>query len=281
MAAGAAMSTTSSTEVRTGLFRTLWILWGFRRKVMEGVMLDVRHRYAGSLLGLGWSLLFPVFQIAIYALVYVFIFRVRPAGIEQFQYILMVFSGLLPLMAFNEALSVGTSALVSKKELLTTTVFPAELIPVRAIVAAQTPSMLGFLVVSAFTLFAGYATPAAILLVPLFWIGLLMFVIGLAWVLSLLSLIVRDIQQVLPLVMMTLMILSPFAYTPDMVPSALKALLYANPLSYFVLSFQSLLTFGRLPEGLFAAVAFLLAIGSFLLGFVFFRRAKHLFFDYA
>jgi lipopolysaccharide transport system permease protein len=268
-------------EVRAGSLRALRVLWSFRQKVLEGVNQDVRHRYAGSLLGLGWSVLFPVVQIAIYAVVYVFIFRVRPAGMSQEQYILMVFSGLIPLMAFNESLNAGAASLSSNRNLLTSTVFPPELIPVRALLAAQVPSLLGFLLVAAFTLLTGVATPAAIALVPLVWLSMTLFGVGLSWILSLLSLIARDIQQVLPLVMMGLMILSPFAYTPEMVPPALKPILYLNPLSYFVFCFQDLLSFGRLPHwGNFAA-ALVLGLSTFMLGFFFFRRAKHIFFDYA
>jgi lipopolysaccharide transport system permease protein len=260
---------------------TLKVLWGLRRKVAEGVRQDVRHRYAGSVIGLGWSLLFPVLQIAIFAAVYVFILKVRPSGMGESQYVLMVFAGLLPLMAFNEALAAGAASLNSNRNLLTSTVFPPELIPPRALLAAHVPSLLGFTVVAAVTLLAGVATPASLVLVPLLWLLLLLFCAGLAWMLSLVSLIARDVQQALPLALMALLILSPFAYTPEMVPAALKPLLYLNPLSYFVFCFQDLLAFGRMPQPLSLLMCVLLATASSALGFAFFRKAKHAFFDYA
>ena len=260
---------------------SLKILWGLRYKVAEGVRQDVRHRYAGSVIGLGWSLLFPVAQIAIFAAVYVFILKVRPSGMSESQYVLMVFSGLLPLMAFNEALAAGAASLNSNRNLLTSTVFPPELIPLRALLAAHVPSLLGFTVVAAVTLLAGVATPASLVLVPLLWLLLLVFCAGLAWMLSLVSLIARDVQQALPLVLMAVLILSPFAYTPEMVPAPLKPLLYLNPLSWFVFCFQDLLAFGRLPQGLALFVVLILATGTFIAGFTFFRKAKHAFFDYA
>lgn len=267
-------------ELKSGHFRALAILWAFRRKVYEGVINDIRHRYAGSVLGLGWSVVFPVAQIAIYAVVYVFILRVRPAGMDQMQYIMMVFAGLVPLMAFNEALSAGAAALSNNKVLLTSTVFPPELIPVRTILAAQIPSLLGFLIVALITMASGFASLYSFVLVPILWISLLLFAIGISWILSLVSLIARDIQQILPLALMALMILSPFAYTPAMVPAGLKVILYANPLSYFVLCFQDMLTFGKLPDPLFFGLSLAIGGGTFLLGFAFFRKAKNVFFDY-
>lgn len=268
-------------DKRVGYLRALSVLWAFRQKLIEGVTQDVRYRYAGSLLGIAWSILFPVFQISIYAIVYVFIFRVRPAGMSQDEYILMVFSGLIPLMAFNESLNAGTISLSSNRNLLSSTVFPPELIPVRALLAAQVPAFLGFIVVSLCTLVAGIASPAALVIVPILWIAMVLFGVGLSWILSLVSLIVRDVQQILPLIMMGLMILSPFAYTPEMVPAALKPILYLNPLSYFVFCFQDLLSFGRLPNLSNFMAAVLLGLIFFVVGFAFFRRVKHVFFDYA
>lgn len=196
------------------------------------------------------------------------------------QYVLMVFAGLIPLMAFNEALNAGAASLSNNKVLLTSTVFPPELIPVRAILAAQVPSLLGFSVVAIFMMSIGFSSIASILLVPILWISLLLFAMGLSWMLSLVSLIARDVQQILPLALMALMILSPFAYTPEMVPAGLKIILYANPLSFFVLCFQDLLTFNRLPDPLFFVISLIIGIGTFILGFSFFRKAKNVFFDY-
>jgi lipopolysaccharide transport system permease protein len=266
---------------RHGTLRALRVLWGFRRKLVEGVRHDVRHRYAGSLLGLGWSLAFPLAQMAIFAAVYVFIFRVRPSGLTEYQYLLMVFAGLLPLMAFNEALGAGAAALSGNRNLLTSTVFPSELIPLRALLAAQVPPLAGFALVAAFTLVTGAASPASLVLVPLVWLLLLLFCAGLSWMLSLVSLIARDVQHVLPLVLMALTILSPFAYTPEMVPASLKPLLYLNPLSYFVFCFQDLLAFGRLPQPFVLAMAAAMALAAFSAGFLFFRKARAQFFDYA
>jgi len=266
---------------KIGHLRALHTLWSFRRRVAEGVRQDVRHRYAGSMLGIAWSVLFPVTQLAIFAVVYVFIFKVRPTGLSEGQYVLMVFSGLLPLMAFSDALNAGAASLSNNRSLLTSTVFPPELVPLRALLAAQLPALIGFAIVSAITLVTGTAAAASLVMVPLLWLMMLLFCAGLSWVLSLASLVARDVQQALPLAMAALTILSPFAYTPDMVPASLKGLLYLNPLSYFVFGFQDLLAFGHLPQPLVLAAAFVLSLGSFAAGFVFFRRAKHVFFDYA
>ncbi len=268
-------------SVHLDVFRSLRVLSGYRYRVLEGVMHDVRQHYIGSVFGSLWVLLFPLLQLCIYAGLYTFIFKIRVSGLTEMGYTLLVFSGLVPLMAFNEALTAATSSLSANKSLLLNTVFPAELIPLRAALAAQVTSLSGL----AITLMIGFALGKtswqAVLLVPIFWVLLLMFAIGMGWMLSLFSLVARDIQQVLGLVIMLLFVLSPFAYTPDMVPTALKPFIYLNPLSYFVLTFQQLICYGTWPDLIPAMGAVLLGLGSFFAGFRVFQRAKYVFFDYA
>lgn len=267
--------------VQSGIFHSLRMLVGYRHRVLEGVIHDVRQQYTGSVFGMFWAVLFPLLQLGIYAALYTVIFKVRPTGLTEMGYTLLVFSGLVPLLAFSQALVAATSSLTANKNLLLNTVFPAELIPVRAALAAHAPTLFGLIITLALGFALGRTSWQAILLVPVFWVLLIMFTMGLGWILSLLTLVARDIQHSIGLFLMLATILSPFAYTPEMVPASLKFIIYLNPLSYFVLTFQQLITYGTWPDPVAAAGAIFLALGSFLIGFTVFQRAKHIFFDYA
>lgn len=264
-----------------GIFRSLRVLAGYRQRVLEGIIHDVRQRYVGSVFGTLWMVLFPLLQLSIYAGLYTFIFKIRPSGLNEMGYVVLVFSGLVPLMAFNEALMAATTSLSANKNLLLNTVFPAELIPLRAAIAGQVTSLVGLIITLAVGYALGRTSWQAAILVPVFWVLLLMFAMGIGWMFSLFSLVARDIQHGLALVIMLFFVLSPFAYTPEMVPAAMKSLIYLNPLSYFVLTFQQLICYGTWPDPMAAGGAGLLAFVSFFAGFSVFKRAKYIFFDYA
>lgn len=268
-------------NVQLGIFRSLRVLAAYRHRVLEGIIHDVRQQYTGSVFGMFWAILFPVLQLSIYAALYTVIFKVRPSGLTEMGYTLLVFSGLVPLLAFSQALVAATSSLTANKSLLLNTVFPAELIPVRAALAAHVPTLFGLIITLVLGFSLGRTSWQAILLVPVFWILLMMFATGLGWILSLLSLVARDIQHGMGLILMLVIVLSPFAYTPDMVPATLKFIIYLNPLSYFVLTFQQLIAYGTWPDPIAAGGAICLALGSFFVGFTVFQRAKYVFFDYA
>lgn len=263
-----------------GLLRSLGILFTYRRRLLEAVSHDVRQRYVGSVFGSMWAFVYPALQLGIYGALYVFILRVRPQGLTETGYVVLVFSGLVPLMAFNEAVSTAMTSLSGSKTLLLNTVFPAELIPVRAVLTAQTSGVIALCFTLGVGIAAGRTGWNALLFAPILWILLLMFATGLGWILALVSLVARDVQHAMGLIMMLLLLLSPFAYTPSMVPEQLKLILYLNPLSYFVLAFQQVICYGAWPGIVPATGAVVLAVGGFLAGFSVFRRAKHIFFDY-
>jgi lipopolysaccharide transport system permease protein len=247
---------------------------------LRTILTDIRQRYAGLVIGRLWILLYPLLLMGLYSVIYIMVFRIRPIGLSQSEYVLYIFAGLIPFLGFVEALNAGTVSLSMNKAILLNTVFPAELIPIRAVVASQATTAVGFGMVIVGAVVLG-KTSFTLLVAPLVLFFQLMFVAGLVWVLSLGNLVLRDIQQTLSFVSMLLVIISPISYTRDMVPPALQVIIYLNPLSYFVISFQDLIVFGRLSSPGVAAVSVTLGVFSFGIGFWVFQRLKQVFFDYA
>lgn len=274
-------SNSMSSQRASFLLKPLLLIWSYRNNLFEGVKQDLRQQYSGSALGMVWIMLYPMLQLGIYCALYVFIFKVRPAGLTQSSYIILVFAGLVPILAFNQAVQVALGALRGNPALLASTVFPPTLFVVRAVLVAQLPMAFGMVVtlVAAFSM--GLPSVGLVILyLPILWILLLGFAVGVGWVLSLVTLVARDLQHSIGLFLMLMTFLSPFAYTPDMVPAGLKPILYMNPMTYFVRSFQDFICYGVHPEWFSLLGAFLLGIGGFYMGYLIFERSKVKFFDY-
>ncbi|MDK2744698.1 MAG: ABC transporter permease [Nitrospira sp.] len=240
---------------------------------------EVRTKYAGSVVGLFWVVLSPLILLTLYSVVYLVIFRVQPASMTQHGYVLYILSGLVPFLGFADALHTGSSSLSSNKAILLNTVYPAELVPLRAVLASHAMTLVGLGIVVLATLFLGSYSWALVLL-PVLLLFQVMLAVGIAWVFSLASLVLRDISHILGFATMLLLIMSPIAYTPDMVPNNLQFIIYLNPLSYFITGFQEILAYGRPPSwSLFSAIT-CLGLMSFCVGYWVFSRMKKAFFDY-
>jgi lipopolysaccharide transport system permease protein len=251
-----------------------------RELLARTMVTEVRRKYAGSVMGAFWMAVSPIILMSLYAIIYLVIFRIQPAAMSQMDYVLYMFAGLIPFLGFMEALNSGSSSLSLNKAVLLNTAFPSELVPVRSVIVAQGPTAVGLILILLLALALGKNT-AALLVVPVTWLFLVLFVTGIVWVLSLASLVLPDIQQVLAFTSIVLIIGSPIAYTVDMAPGPMKIVIYVNPLSYFLMAIHEAVVFARFPPIEIMSAVVLLGLFSLGGGYWVFQKAKLMLFDYA
>jgi lipopolysaccharide transport system permease protein len=261
------------------LARPISLLWRHRGLLWQTTRNDVRARYAGSILGLAWLIAYPLVFLGTYALVYIFIFKVRFPGLfDSNEYVVLIFCGLIPFIGFAEALSLGVVAVTSNSNLIKNTLFPIELIPVKAVLTSQCTQIagIGLLLIAVGAM--GRLTWWALML-PAVWLLQLMFTMGVIWILSSLNVIMRDLQAIIGVVILILMMGSPIAYTVEMIPANLRPLLGVNPLYYMIISYQDVLMMGRWPSNEVLWVLLGISVLSFWGGYWFFGRMKKVFVD--
>lgn len=166
--------------------RAISLLWNHRRILAATAWNDVRGRYRGTVLGLGWSVIYPITFLGLYAIVYMLIYRIRLPQYTPLQYVLMIFSGLIPFLGFSEALSTGVGSVLSSRGLIKNTMFPIDLIPVKAVIASSVTMYVG-LVILLITLWICGIMPSTQALIPAILLLQLVFTVGVVWLLSALN----------------------------------------------------------------------------------------------
>jgi lipopolysaccharide transport system permease protein len=240
---------------------------------------DLVRRYAGSILGVSWVFIAPAASIGLYAAVYRLIFRIRVPGLGGWDYVLYIFSGLVPYLMTAEALTAGVSSVIVNRSVLNNTVFPIDLAPAKAVLSAQGSMLVGMITTVVGVIAVGRAN-WTMLLLPLVWALQVMALIGISWMLSLVNVVLRDVQNLITLLLVMLMIASPIAYTPAMVPASITFVIWLNPLAYFVTTYQRILVLGQVPDLPTALLLVIGSVGLFLLGGHFFSRTKSVMIDY-
>jgi lipopolysaccharide transport system permease protein len=250
-----------------------------RRLLLRVTRNELAARYAGSHLGLFWVLLAPGFVLVVYAVTYVAIFKIRLAGLTSTEYVIFIFSGLVPYLMAADALANGVGSVLANKYVLSNTVFPIDLAPVKAVLSSQMIMAVGMAVTVVGSALVGTLRWTVVLL-PVIWAMQAVGLMGIVWFISLLNVIFRDIQNFLTPILMMMLIISPIAYTPEIVPQSLKPLILLNPFAYFVVAYQQILVLGLLPSPAHAVVMIVLAVVPFVLGSWFFATAKRVIIDY-
>lgn len=228
------------------------------------------------MLGIAWVILYPIVFLGMYSLIYIFVFKVRFGLFNTNEYVAVIFCGLIPFLGFCEGLSMGIPSVVTNASLIKNTLFPIELIPVKAVLIGQFTQVVGMALL---LLVAGLLGKVTIYwgLLPVIWCFQMIMTVGIVWFFSALNVFLRDIQTMIGPVILMLMMVSPIAYTADMVPPELRHFLAINPLYYIIISYQDSLMLGQFPRGSILLWLGLLSLFCFGGGYWFFSRLKGVF----
>lgn len=256
----------------------LSILWRHRRILLATTLIDIRGRFMGTVFGIAWTILYPMLFLGLYAVVYTMIYRIRVASYGTFDYVLLIFCGLVPFLGFSEALGTGVSCVSTNKNLVKNTMFPIELIPAKAVFASSVTMLVGLCMLMVVLWCRGIVHPSQLIL-PLILILQWIFTIGFVWLLSAINVFLPDLGQMVSIFILFLMLVSPIAYTYDMIPDSLRPLMYPNPLYYLIMLYRDAAVVGVVRPvllGVFTAIS----VAMFLFGGYVFKRLKPLFADY-
>jgi lipopolysaccharide transport system permease protein len=107
-----------------------------------------------------------------------------------------------------------------------------------------------------------------------------MWLIGLTWILSSVTVALPDITYFVNLFVFLLMFLSPIGFKPEMVPHGWEWTLYPNPIYYMTEMYRGSMLAGQAPAPAVAAASVVMCVATFALGSAFFERFKGALTDY-
>jgi lipopolysaccharide transport system permease protein len=263
-------------------YKVLKTLWLNKRIVLLTTFIELKKRHAGSILGIAWIAIYPALLLSMYLFVYIAVFKVKVTGINSsFEYSLFVLAGIIPYMGFSEVLNGSVLLLSQNRHLITNVIIPMEVLPVRLVCIALVSQAVSLVIIMVMLLLVGGKLTIYWLWVPVM-LGLeFLFLAGLAYIFSALGVLIRDLSQLMAILTLFLLFVSPVGYTRDMVPKALEFVLYFNPVYYLVDTFREPLLYGRLPELDLLLIYTVLSFGLFALGSVIFKRTLHTLSDLA
>ena len=255
------------------------IIFRYRRLLTSITRIELSKRHAGSVLGMSWVVLQPALLLSVYLFAYMVVLGMRFSGFSRFDYVLYVFCGLVPFLGFMEAVTTGALSIKQNIHLVKNVMLPIELIPVRSVLvgmASQFVSIgLVLLLVAGDRLLSWH-----VLWLPIVVVLQIMWLAGITWILSSLTVALPDVTYFLNLFIFLLMWLSPIGFKPEMVPAGFRMVLYLNPIFYMTEMYRNSMLNGHFPAPSVAAVYVVMCLATFALGSAFFERFKGVLTDY-
>lgn len=218
------------------------------RRLPTFIAQDLRQRWSGGALTWAWAILQPLAQIAIFAVVFSSILMPRGGKFADPQvYIIYLCLGFFPWLAVSEGLVRATGSLVEGAGLLRRTPLPLYVFPVKSILAAWCLCGIALVLVLVAAPFLGCPLRLAWLLLPVPLLSMLLVTVGLALVLAPVNVLVRDVSQVLGLLLPLLLWTAPVIYVPDILPSWAQRAQDFHPLAPALNMIHGLVIDGELP----------------------------------
>lgn len=260
-------------EFFLGMFRRIW-----KHRHLASLLIsrNVQASFRGSFLGKAWTALVPLLRLAVYTTVLGFILKVKWPGHHNtpLETALLYFVGLTFFDFFMESISVAPGLMLDNVNFVKKVVFPLEILPFATLGAALVRLGVTSAILLIFFLLIRGVPPPASVAIPLVVAPFALLVLGAVWFLSAFGAFVRDLRQLMGVLALMMMYLSPIFFPLAMVPARARPFFYANPLAFVIESTRGALFAGEWPNWL-ALIAYASAAWLFAaVGYRWFLRVK-------
>lgn len=250
-------------------------VWAYRHFILSSIKNDLRSRFIRSKLGGLWMIIHPLAQVLIFALILSEVLAAKLPGIDnKYAYAIFLMAGQLCWTLFSETLQKCTNLFIDNGNLMKKMAFPRLCLPL--IAAGQMLVTNVLLMVAIFGVFAtlGHLPDAQALWLPGLMVLTLLLSMSVGILLGSLNVFMRDIGQVVPVVLQALFWLTPVVYSINILPERVQAFFKLNPLYPLVASYQNVLVFGKPPMLRELAVLTAFTLLMALVAMIVFRRAS-------
>lgn len=244
-------------------------IYNYRELLKTNIKKDVGGKYKNSFLGVLWSFINPLLQIAVYALVFQVILK---SNIEN--YAVYLCCALIPWQYFSSVVLRGAAVIIDNGNILKKVYFPREILPISLVTSEGVNFLICSIIIIGFVLFSGIG-----LSFNIFWFFVILVIqyivsLGVAFIVSSLSVYFRDLLHLLGVFMQLMFYATPIVYSINDVPAGFQWLLKLNPMSYLIEGYRDVFynkvapNFSSLGKGL------IMGIVLCVVGYLIFRKLE-------
>jgi lipopolysaccharide transport system permease protein len=257
-------------------------IWRHRELIWRLSEREIQGRYRGSVLGLTWSFVQPLTMLAVYTLVFSQVFKARWGTGEDLgplAFAVNLFAGLIVFNLFSECINRAPGLVLANPNYVKKVVFPLEILAPVSAATAGFHALTSLMVLVIFEVAAYGRIPLSFLWLPVVWAPFLLGTLAISWILSALGVFVRDIGQLVGVLVSMLMFLSPIFFPLSALPARWLPVLQLNPLAHVIEQTRTVAILGELPSLAYIIVGISVSLMACEASYRLFQRAKPAFAD--
>jgi ABC-2 type transport system permease protein len=233
------------------------------------VMRDLRVRYRRSTLGLLWTMLQPLMMMLVLHIVFSSVFR-----FELYRYPVYALAGILFWNFFSQSIVTSMNSLRANAAILQKLPVPKAVFPIATVISGVVNLCLALVPLFGILIVSGHPITSSLLFLPVSIVLAALFTLGAGLLLSPLAVFFHDVVELVGVVLMLLMYLTPIFYPMAIVPERYRWLVRFNPVRSVLEVFRDPIYYGKIPPLPHVAVTLVIALAALGIGALAFRRSS-------
>jgi len=249
--------------------------WRYRYFILSSIKTELRVKFIRSRLGALWMILNPLAQVVIFAFVLSAVLSAKLPGISnRYAYAIYLMAGILGWSLFLEIVNRCLTLFIDNSNILKKLMFPRIALPLIVSGSALVNNALLLLAILMIFGILGHLPDGALIWLPMLMVINVALALGFGLALGVLNVFVRDIGQIVPVVMQFIFWFTPIVYMVDIIPKQYQGWLILNPLIPIITGYQNALLYNRAPDWASLGIVVLVAASLLAFALVLFRKAS-------
>ncbi len=240
---------------------------------------EVATQYVGSFLGFIWTFINPLVLILVLWVVFSVGFRVKP--LSDVPFVVWLTAGMAAWFVFAEIVNGSSGMIVAHAHLIKKTLFPSQILPVVKITSCLITHFVFLVVLIGLILFNRLNFSFYYFQFIYYLLCLIVFSLGIGWAVSALNVFIRDVGQIVGVVIQIGFWATPIFWDINILPANWQFFFKLNPMFYVVQGYrESFIYFRPFWEHPYLTLYFwLVTFSVFIFGATIFQKLKPHFAD--
>ena len=238
---------------------------------------DFKVKYKRSVLGIIWSLLYPILNMAVLALVFSKMFKFSTPGVN---YLVYVLSGLVMFSYFSEASNLAMSSVVANFSLINKIYIPKYIFPLSKCLFVGINFLLTLIPLYVVIFATGTGINIYHLVLPYAYICLFVFTLGFGLILSTISVFLRDMFYIYGIIITLWTYLTPIMYDISIISENIQRFFKLNPMYHYINFIREIILYHRMPSVSSFLICGGFSIAFLIIGIIIFKKNQDKFIYY-
>lgn len=244
-------------------------IYQYRELLKTNVKKEIRGRYKNSILGVMWSFLNPLLQLAVYSI----IFGALLAGGDK-TYPIYICVALIPWTYFTTAITQASFTIIGNGDIIKKVYFPREILPISVVTSGAVNFIISTIIILAFVIFSGMGLSWYILLYPFVLLVQYILLLGIAFIVSSITVYFRDLEHIIGIILLAAFYGTPIVYKLEQLPANLQVIMQLNPMTHIINGYRDIFYYHQMPNIKVLGILLAISVVITVIGYFIFKKLQ-------